>query len=69
MAIGTVKWFNADKGYGFIVPDQSGPDVFVHASSAERAGMGGLIEGQKIAYEVERDPKTGKSRATDLAPA
>ena len=66
MATGTVKWFNATKGYGFIQPDAGGPDVFVHASAVEKAGMTGLRDGQKISYEVEMDPRKGKSSATML---
>ncbi|HZF74733.1 MAG TPA: cold-shock protein [Acetobacteraceae bacterium] len=66
MATGTVKWFNATKGYGFIQPDAGGPDVFVHASAVEKAGMAGLRDGQKISYEVEMDPRKGKSSATML---
>ena len=69
MPIGTVKWFNPTKGYGFIQPDDGGKDVFVHASAVERAGMGSLSEGQKISYEEERDRKTGKTSAGDLKPA
>jgi cold shock protein len=65
MAIGTVKWFNAQKGFGFIQPDGGGPDVFVHISAVERAGMGSLQEGQKISYEVLPD-KRGKSSAENL---
>jgi CspA family cold shock protein len=53
MATGTVKWFNATKGFGFIQPDSGGPDVFVHISAIERAGMSGLNEGQKGTYEVQ----------------
>lgn len=67
MAIGTVKWFNAQKGYGFIRPDDGGKDVFVHISAVERAGMGGLAEGQKIKYEVSMD--RGKPAAANLAAA
>ncbi len=67
MAIGTVKWFNAQKGYGFIQPDDGGKDVFVHISAVERAGMGSLAEGQKIKYEVAMD--RGKAAAANLAPA
>lgn len=66
MASGTVKWFNATKGYGFIQPDDGGPDVFVHASAVERAGMGSLRDGQKITFDVEMDPRRGKSSATNL---
>ena len=66
MAIGTVKWFNAQKGYGFIQPENGGPDVFVHISAVERSGMGMLQEGQKISYDEQRDPKKGKSSAENL---
>jgi len=67
LAIGTVKWFNAQKGYGFIRPDDGGKDVFVHISAVERAGMGGLAEGQKIKYDVAMD--RGKPAASNLASA
>jgi len=66
MAIGTVKWFNAQKGYGFIQPENGGADVFVHISAVERAGMGSLNEGQRISYEEQRDAKRGKTSAEDL---
>ena len=66
MAIGTVKWFNVQKGYGFIQPESGGPDVFVHISAVERAGMGMLQEGQKISYDEQRDAKRGKSSAENL---
>jgi cold shock protein len=66
LAIGTVKWFNAQKGYGFIQPEGGGPDVFVHISAVERAGMGMLQEGDRISYEEQRDAKRGKSSAENL---
>ena len=68
MATGTVKWFNAMKGFGFIQPDGGGADVFVHISAVERAGLHDLNEGQKIAYEVVADRRTGKSSADNLKP-
>jgi len=66
MANGTVKWFNATKGYGFIQPEGGGADVFVHISAVERAGMSGLNEGQKVFFEEHRDPKRGKTSAVNL---
>jgi cold shock protein len=69
MATGTVKWFNAAKGYGFIQPDNGDKDVFVHISAVERAGLRGLAEGQKISYEVEADRRTGKESASNLQQA
>ncbi len=66
MPTGTVKWFNSTKGYGFIQPDEGGADVFVHISAVERAGLRSLNEGQKISYEVQRDPKRGKTSAENL---
>ena len=66
MATGTVKWFNEQKGYGFITPDQGGRDVFVHISAVERSGLSGLAEGMKISYEVQADRRTGKESATNL---
>ncbi len=66
MATGTMKWYNETKGYGFILPDNGGKDVFVHATAVERAGMRGLAEGQKVSYEVEADRRTGKESATNL---
>jgi CspA family cold shock protein len=65
MAIGSVKWFNAQKGYGFIQPETGGKDVFVHISAVERAGLGTLNEGQKVSYEIARD--RGKESAANLA--
>lgn len=66
MATGTVKWFNATKGYGFIQPDDGGNDIFVHASAVERAGMRGLNDGQKITYDLVEDRKSGKMSADNL---
>jgi CspA family cold shock protein len=66
MQIGTVKWFNGQKGFGFIQPDEGGADVFVHISAVERAGMRSLNEGQKIGYELERDNRSGKMSAGQL---
>jgi len=66
MPIGTVKWFNPQKGFGFIQPDGGGPDVFVHISAVERAGLSTLNEGQKISYEMTADRRTGKSSADNL---
>jgi len=65
MATGTVKWFNSQKGYGFIQPDDGSKDVFVHISAVERSGIGYLTEGQKIRYEVESG-RNGKSSAVAL---
>ena len=69
MATGTVKWFNEQKGYGFITPDQGGKDVFVHISAVERSGLPGLREGQKISYEVQADRRSGKESAANLRAA
>ncbi len=66
MATGTVKWFNNDKGFGFIVPDEGGADIFVHISAVERAGMRTLNEGQKLSYQLQSNPKNGKMSAGDL---
>ncbi|MCJ2024376.1 cold-shock protein [Methylobacterium sp. J-067] len=66
MTIGTVKWFNDTKGFGFIQPDDGGKDVFVHISAVERAGMNNLVEGQKVSYEMESDRRTGKQSAGSL---
>lgn len=69
MAQGTVKFFNAQKGYGFIVQDGGGPDVFVHISAVERAGMRSLVEGQKLSFDIEADRRSGKSSAVNLQSA
>ena len=69
MATGTVKWFNAEKGYGFIQPDDGGKDVFVHISAVEQAGLRNLQEGQKIDFEVVADRRSGKSAASNLRAA
>jgi len=69
MNTGTVKWFNSTKGFGFIQPDNGATDVFVHVSAVERAGMGSLVEGQKISYEIVQDRKSGKSSADNLRAA
>ena len=66
---GTVKFFNTTKGFGFIAPDTGGPDVFVHASAVERAGLGQIFEGQKLSYELERDQRSGKFAASQLQAA
>jgi cold shock protein len=69
VAIGTVKWFNAQKGYGFIRPQDGSKDVFVHISAVERSGIGNLREGQKVSFDVESDGRSGKSSATNLTSA
>ncbi len=66
MATGIVKFFNAQKGFGFIVQDDGGPDVFVHISAVERAGMHNLNEGQKLSFDVQAVPRNGKSAAANL---
>ena len=66
MQTGTVKWFDAQKGYGFIQPDAGGNDIFVHISAVERAGISKLTEGQKVSFEVVRDQRSGKSSADNL---
>jgi len=67
MSTGTVKWFNGQKGYGFIQPDEGGNDVFVHISAVERAGLSSLREGQKISFDTERG-RNGKIAAINLRP-
>ena len=69
MQTGTVKWFNGQKGFGFIQPDNGGADVFVHISAVERAGLPSLHEGQKVNFEVERDQRSGKMAAGQLQAA
>ena len=69
MTVGTVKWFNSTKGFGFIQLDDGGKDVFVHISAVERAGMRVLVEGQKVSFELTADKRTGKSSATNLQAA
>ena len=66
MTTGTVKWFNAQKGFGFIAPDDGGSDAFVHISAVERAGVGDLREGQKVGFELVSDRKSGKMAADNL---
>ena len=66
MSTGKVKWFNGQKGFGFIAPDDGGNDVFVHISALERAGLSQLNEGQKVSFEVKADPRRGKSSAENL---
>jgi CspA family cold shock protein len=65
MAVGTVKFFNSAKGFGFIAPEGGGKDVFVHISAVERSGMNGLADGQKVSFELERD-RQGRDSATNL---
>ena len=67
MTKGTVKWFNPTKGYGFIQPQAGGKDVFVHISAVERAGLGGLAEGQKVQFELKTDKMRGKVSAENLS--
>jgi cold shock protein len=69
MSTGTVKWFNGQKGFGFIQPDGAGKDVFVHISAVERAGMQSLNEGQKVSFDLVADRRTGKSAAENLRTA
>ena len=66
MATGKVKWFNETKGFGFIMPDEGGSDVFVHISAVNKAGFKTLTEGQSISYELEKDEKRGKTSAVNL---
>ncbi|MAU97667.1 MAG: cold-shock protein [Fulvimarina sp.] len=67
MTTGTVKWFNSDKGFGFIEPDNGGGDAFVHISAVERSGLSSLQDGQKVSYELVADRKSGKMSAENLS--
>ena len=69
MNTGTVKWFNEQKGYGFVQPDNGSKDVFVHISAVERAGLRTLKEGQKVSFEIVTDKRTGKSSAGNMTAA
>jgi CspA family cold shock protein len=69
MQSGTVKFFNEQKGYGFIAPDNGGKDVFVHVSAVERSGLRSLVEGQKVSFDVETDRRSGKLAAVNLQAA
>ncbi len=69
MKTGIVKFYNSQKGFGFIAPDDGGKDVFVHATALEAAGMRGLVEGQKISFDVEADQRSGKDAAANLQAA
>lgn len=69
MTTGTVKWFNTQKGYGFIAPDDGGGDTFVHISAVERSGLGTLTDGQKVSFDLMKDRRTGKMSAENLKAA
>jgi CspA family cold shock protein len=69
MLMGKVKFYNVQKGYGFIQPDDGGKDVFVHASALERAGMPGLVEGQKVSFDTEMDSRSGKTSVRNIRAA
>jgi CspA family cold shock protein len=69
MTTGTVKFYNDQKGFGFIQPDNGGKDVFVHATALERAGLRGLVEGQKVAFDTAEDRRTGKIAVSDIRTA
>jgi cold shock protein len=69
MNTGTVKFYNGQKGFGFIQPDDGGKDVFVHATALERAGMSGLFEGQKVAFDTQEDRRTGKTAVGNIKAA
>ena len=69
MTTGTVKFYNVQKGFGFIEPDDGGKDVFVHATALERAGMSGLAEGQKVSFDTEVDSRSGKTAVANIKAA
>ena len=69
MTIGTVKFFNTTKGFGFIAPSDGGKDVFVHASAIERSQLTSLVEGQQVSFDLERDQRSGKDSAVNLQSA
>jgi CspA family cold shock protein len=69
MTVGTVKFYNSQKGFGFIAPDDGSKDVFVHATALERAGMSGLAEGQKVSFETEVDSRSGKTAVSTISDA
>ena len=69
MTVGTVKFFNATKGFGFISPEGGGKDVFVHATALERAGLHGLNEGQKVSFDTQEDRRSGKTAVANIAAA
>jgi cold shock protein len=68
MNMGTVKWFNPQKGYGYIHPDDGGPNIFVHIAAVESAGMSDLKEGERVIFEIQGDERTGKASAVSLKP-
>jgi CspA family cold shock protein len=69
MNMGTVKFYNGQKGFGFIQPDDGGKDVFVHATALERAGISGLVEGQKVSFDTQEDRRTGKTAVANIKTA
>ena len=69
MATGTVKWFNTQKGYGFVQPDDGGADIFIHITAVEKAGLRSLNEGQKVSFDIQVDEKRGKSNAVNIQAA
>ena len=69
MAVGTVKFFNTTKGFGFIAPNDGGKDVFVHATAIERSDLNSLVEGQQVSFDLERDQRSGKDSAVNLRSA